>query len=165
MFGIFIFAIILLMCFTKRRDADDNLDSLVNERIQNRTEGVNKKEIINYKAISYYQLAKNIYYYEGKRITFNGKVLQVIQEEEYTFIRFSINDCNSNKYNNNMVMLCVPNNIITERILEDEYLTIKGIGNNLFTYETIWGAKETIPYIIVEEVSRKFKDFFGAFFY
>ena len=43
MFSIFIFAIILLMCFTKRRDTNDNLDSLVNERIQNRTEGIEKE--------------------------------------------------------------------------------------------------------------------------
>ena len=45
MFGIFI-AIILLMCFITfiaNTNDDDNLDSLVNERIQNRTKGIEKE--------------------------------------------------------------------------------------------------------------------------
>jgi len=87
--------------------------------------------------------------YEGTRVVFSGRVLQVCSEASsimyYSTYRLGLN---GGYYD--VVYLLIDNYGSGERILEDDWLTVYGEFDGLYTYESVSGASITIPKIKVE---------------
>ena len=104
-----------------------------------------------YKSISYNNLARYPDDYEGEKVKFSGRVVQVCSEATsalyYSTYRVAVNG----NYNS-VVYLCVDNYGSGRRILEDDWITFYGEYDGLYTYTTVMGASVTIPKIIADYI-------------
>ncbi|HBE9726644.1 TPA: toxin regulator [Clostridioides difficile] len=98
--------------------------------------------------ITYDQLARTPDDYKYKKVKFEGKVIQVIEDGDEVQIRLAVSG------NYDKVVLCSYKKSITpSRVLEDDYITIRGISAGTITYESTMGGKITIPGIAVEKIN------------
>lgn len=110
-----------------------------------------KKELASYKTYSYNELARYPDKYSGKKVKLYGKVIQVIEGEEENQYRLALND----NYDQ-IVYLGIPiEKLSKKRILEDDYLTIRGISLGTITYESTMGGMITIPAVMVNYFNIK----------
>lgn len=110
------------------------------------------KEFIkeNYGYVDYKELARNPDPYIGKSLTFSGKVIQVIEEDNETQHRIAVNgDYDS------VIYVVYPKNIVTSRILEDDYVTVYGTSAGLLSYQSTMGGKITIPALYLDRIELK----------
>lgn len=77
---------------------------------------------------------------KGKKITFNGKVLQNQKQEEFYLLRIAI-DSDYNK----VVMVGIPSSLYTKVIAENDIITVYGKNVGLTEYETVRGDTRSIP--------------------
>lgn len=99
---------------------------------------------------TYDQLARTPDDYEFTKVKFSGKVVQVIEGEGTTQIRFAVND----DYDT-IIYADIPSSLTeNNRVLEDDYLTLSGISMGLLTYESTLGGEITIPSITVDKIDR-----------
>ena len=98
--------------------------------------------------ITYKQLARTPEKYEGEKVKFSGKVLQVSEGFLGDVIRLGVNG----SYDN-VLYLNVPLGITEERILEDDYITIYGVSQGIKTYTTVLGASMSIPQVDVDKIN------------
>lgn len=103
----------------------------------------------NCKTISYKDLARNPGDYEGEYVKFSGKIVQVCYEAESIFYYSSYRLATYGGYDN-VVYIKIDNYGSGSRILEDDWITIYGKFDGLYTYETVMGSSVTIPCIVVE---------------
>ncbi|WP_125768109.1 hypothetical protein [Companilactobacillus furfuricola] len=98
--------------------------------------------------ITYDSLARTPKEYSGKKVTYNGEVVQVMEDEKLTALRIAINgDSDTIAYCN------VPTAILRDNhVLEDDQVTIFGLSSGLITYESAMGGDITIPSIIVTHI-------------
>ena len=99
--------------------------------------------------ITFDNLARTPNDYEGKRVTFRGKVVQVVESDTEVNIRLAIDD----DYNK-MIFLIYDPNIVSSRVLEDDMITIYGNSCNLYTYTSTFGEDITIPLIYVTMIEQ-----------
>ncbi|WP_273713109.1 hypothetical protein [Leuconostoc mesenteroides] len=101
-----------------------------------------EQEPTQYKTgITFDQIARTPDDYEGKKIEFTGKVLQVMEDDDYTKIRLAVDG----DYDN-VILVDVDSDIMNgSRILEDDLVTISGVSDGTTTYESTSGANITIP--------------------
>ena len=78
---------------------------------------------------------------------FSGYVLQVTEGSSEYQIRLAT----SGKYDN-VIFLSINKKLPTQRILEDDYITVKGTSKGLYTYTTVMGASKTLPLVFVEAI-------------
>ncbi|MCE0593147.1 glycosylating toxin anti-sigma factor TcdC, partial [Clostridioides difficile] len=98
--------------------------------------------------ITYDQLARTPDDYKYKKVKFEGKVIQVIEDGDEVQIRLAVSG------NYDKVVLCSYKKSITpSRVLEDDYITIRGISAGTITYESTMGGNITIPGIAVEKIN------------
>ncbi|HBE9530321.1 TPA: glycosylating toxin anti-sigma factor TcdC [Clostridioides difficile] len=98
--------------------------------------------------ITYDQLARTPDDYKYKKVKFEGKVIQVIEDGDEVQIRLAVSG------NYDKVVLCSYKKSITpSRVLEDDYITIRGISAGTITYESTMGVNITIPGIAVEKIN------------
>lgn len=99
--------------------------------------------------ITYNDLARKPDKYEYKRITFQGRVIQVIEDDDndQTQIRLATND----DYDKVMYVL-IDRNKLKVRLLEDDMIRFYGISGGLVTYESTMGGNITIPSAVAEKV-------------
>ncbi|WP_084007586.1 hypothetical protein [Leuconostoc mesenteroides] len=91
--------------------------------------------------ITFDQIARTPDDYEGKKIEFTGKVLQVMEDDDNTEIRLAVDG----DYDN-VILVDVDSDIMNgSRILEDDLVTISGVSDGTTTYESTSGANITIP--------------------
>ena len=83
----------------------------------------------------------------GEYVKFSGKVVQVMQGDDYNQYRFAVND----DYDQ-MILIEMASDLIDSNILEDDYITIEGMSFGNYTYTTVLGAEQTIPAVIVDNV-------------
>ena len=97
--------------------------------------------------ITFDNLARTPDDYKGKKVKFEGKVIQVIEGDSETQIRLAING------DYDTVIFCrVPKEKTrSTRILEDDYIHIMGVSNGLISYQSTLGGTITIPDISVDE--------------
>lgn len=111
------------------------------------------EEALGYETgITYDQLARTPDDFEGKKVKFTGKVLQVIEHtgKNFVHIRLAVDS------DYNSVLYCrYKTNIITSRILEDDIITIYGTSFGLYSYEATSGATITIPAVIIDKIDTK----------
>lgn len=97
--------------------------------------------------ITYDQLARTPDDYQGKKVKFKGKVVQVIEGTSETQLRLAVNgDYDS-------ILFCaVPKELTSStRILENDNITIMGVSNGLLSYQSTMGGTITIPSVIVND--------------
>lgn len=105
----------------------------------------------NCRSIDYDDLARTPGDYEGEYVKFRGKVVQVCYEAESALYYSSYRVATSGSYDD-VIYIKVDNYGSGTRILEDDWITIYGEYDGLYTYETVMGASRTIPCIVVEYV-------------
>ena len=131
----------------KEREAEEKRKA---EEERKAKEEAEKKEKQGYNTgITYSQLARTPDKYEGEKVKFSGKVLQVSEGLFSDVIRLGVNG----SYDN-VIYLTVPMGITEERILEDDYITIYGVSEGITTYTTVMGASVSIPSVSVDKIDR-----------
>lgn len=97
--------------------------------------------------VTYENLARTPDDYLGKKVKFNGKVIQVMEDDKETQIRLAVND----NYDT-ILYLGIPKTLTTNnRILENDEITIMGKSAGLLTYQSTMGGNITIPSVLVEK--------------
>lgn len=97
--------------------------------------------------ITYQELARTPDDYMGEKIKFSGKVIQLIEGTDEIQLRFAVND----DYDQ-MLYLAYSPNIVEQRVLEDDYLTIYGTSFGTISYESTLGGNITIPAALVDKI-------------
>ena len=99
--------------------------------------------------ITYDQLARTPDDYIGEKIKFHGTVVQVMEGDGTTQIRFAVGD----DYDT-ILYAEFDSSIVDSRILEDDKITIMGLSTGLLTYESTMGGDISIPGMSIEKVER-----------
>lgn len=97
--------------------------------------------------ITYQELARTPDDYMGEKIKFSGKVIQLIEGTDEIQLRFAVND----DYDQ-MLYLAYSPDIVDQRVLEDDYLTIYGTSFGTISYESTLGGNITIPAALVDKI-------------
>lgn len=87
--------------------------------------------------------------YMLKKVKFSGKVIQVLEDEDNTQIRLAVND----NYDT-IIYIEYESNIVSSRVLEDDYITVSGVSMGLLSYKSTMGGTITIPSVIVSKIER-----------
>lgn len=100
--------------------------------------------------ITYSQLSRNPEQYEGKKVKFRGKVVQVIEGNGNDVqIRFAVNSDYDTilfgQYNSS---------IVSSRVLEDDVITIYGSSVGTISYQSTMGGTITIPGVAIEKIDQ-----------
>lgn len=109
------------------------------------------EEALGYETgITYEQLARTPDDFKDKKIKFTGKVVQIVEGDKNINARIAVNS------DYNMILYCIWNKGITSsRILEEDIVTICGVSQGLYSYESTLGAQITIPLAKIDKVERK----------
>ena len=89
---------------------------------------------------------------EGKVGTlgkFEGKIIQVMNGTGFKQYRVAING----SYDN-IMLIEVQDEVVSETLLEDDYVYFKGESLGQYTYKTVLGAEMTVPAFEVHEITR-----------
>ncbi|WP_156876079.1 hypothetical protein [Clostridium kluyveri] len=97
--------------------------------------------------ITYEQLARTPNDFKNKKAKFSGKVIQVVEDEKENDLRLAVDG----NYDNILYIGYDPN-ITSTRILENDYVTVRGISLGIYSYESTMGAKISIPSMWVEQI-------------
>lgn len=99
--------------------------------------------------ITYDQLARTPDDYIGQKVKFYGKVLQTMEGDSEIHIRLAVDD------NYDTVLYgAYSSDLLSSRILEDDYITIYGTSLGLYSYESTMGATITIPAVWIEKIDQ-----------
>ena len=99
--------------------------------------------------ITYNQLARTPDDYIGEKVKFKGTVIQVIEGDYTTQIRFAVND----DYDT-VLFAEYDKSIVSSRILEDDFITIMGTSAGLITYESTMGGNISIPAVSIDKIDQ-----------
>lgn len=100
--------------------------------------------------LTYEDIARNPDLNSGKLLKVSGKILQVIKDTSATQYRMAI-DSDYDK----VVLIQIDNSKLSDgNILEDDVITIDGRFVKEVEYTTVMGAKQSIPYIQVDNLYR-----------
>lgn len=97
--------------------------------------------------ITYDQLARTPDDYNGKKLKFTGRVLQVIEGSGTTMLRVAT----KGRYDN-VLLVEYDSSIVTTRVLEDDKITLFGVSQGLYTYSSTGGGDITIPYVLIDQI-------------
>lgn len=101
--------------------------------------------------ITYSQLARTPDDYEGDKVMFKGTVLQIIEDSEHDYIHMRL--AVGGDYD--QILYCeYKKDIVPERILEDDVVTIYGISYGLHTYQSTIGSQITIPAVVIDKIDQ-----------
>lgn len=91
--------------------------------------------------ITYEQVARTPDDYEGKKVQFTGKVIQVIEDKSETQIRLAVDGDSDN-----IILVGFDPDILNgSRVLEDDLVTVSGTSVGTVSYKSTMGGKITIP--------------------
>lgn len=99
--------------------------------------------------ITYDQLARTPDDYILSKVKFYGKVVQVLEGDDSVTIRLAVNG----SYNQ-ILMGEYNKDIVSSRVLEDDYITIYGYSLGTISYESTMGQKITIPGISIDKIDQ-----------
>ena len=116
----------------------------VTEEVDEETPEVDPEDLSNYRTdYDIKDVERNPAEYKDELLSFEGKIIQVMEDEVFTSYRIAING----DYDR-IVYLQTFSETLEERLLEDDYVTVYGIFDDLLTYETVLGANQTVPAFI-----------------
>ena len=93
--------------------------------------------------ITFDQLARTPDDYIGKKVKFNGKVIQVMEGDGETQVRLAVNG----DYDN-VILAAWVDGTTGSRVLYDDNITISGLSGGLLTYKSTMGGEITIPQVV-----------------
>lgn len=125
--------------------ADDAQAQLDAEKQQAEAEAAKGYET----GITYQQLARTPDQYEGQKVKFTGKVVQVIEGTGTVQIRLAVND----DYDS-VLLGQYDSSIVSSRVLEDDHITIYGTSLGTVSYESVLGGTITIPAVYIEKIDQ-----------
>ncbi len=99
--------------------------------------------------ITYDNLARTPDDYNGKKVKFYGKVLQVMEGDGEIQIRLAVND----DYDT-VLLGGYDSSIVSSRVLEDDEITIYGTSIGLISYESTMGGTITIPAVYIDKIDQ-----------
>lgn len=97
--------------------------------------------------ITYDQLARTPDQYVGQKVKFTGKVVQVMEDADVNTIRLAVNG----DYDKIILGAYNPS-IVSQRVLEDDKITVYGTSQGTYTYTTVMNASLTIPSMTIDKV-------------
>lgn len=114
------------------------------ERIANELEN---RQIEYNSGITYEQISRNPDDYLGKRLTLNGKAIQVVEGDREIDVRLAVD----NNYDK-VILVAISKNMLKSRILEKDNLTVKGKFEKMYSYTSSMNVPVTVPLVIGEEI-------------
>lgn len=112
------------------------------------------ENIDGYNVISdYSEYARNPGMHEGELVRFDGQVVQVLEGIEQNVYRISYNSDSSSIF-----YVTYATSAESERILEDDLVTVFGEFQGLYTYTSTFGGEITIPYCDAEIITAKIEE-------
>lgn len=99
--------------------------------------------------ITYDNLARTPDEYEGKKVKFYGKVVQVMEEDGSVQIRLAVND----DYDT-VLLGGYDSSIVSSRVLEDDEITVYGTSIGLISYQSTMGGTITIPAVRIDKIDQ-----------
>ncbi len=84
----------------------------------------------------------------GEYTTLSGQIIQVMNGDGYTQYRLAV-DGDYDK----VVLIQIDSSKLTQNILEDDYITVKGKCTGNISYKTVLGAEQTVPSLYVDSFS------------
>lgn len=125
-----------------------SIDDYKNKKAKEEAEAKAAEEEAAYNSgITYDQLARTPDDYKGNKVTFTGKVIQVIEGNGETDLRVAV----GGDYDR-VILVAYDPKITSTRVLENDSVTIKGKSNGLYTYDSTIGGKITVPLILVDKI-------------
>lgn len=103
--------------------------------------------------IAYKKLARNPEKYEGKKLKYTGKIIQVMEDDDYTAFRIDVTKGKYGIWDDTVYVEFWGDS--KKRFLEDDIVTFYGESEGLHTYETILGSSVTIPSIEAKYITLK----------
>ena len=88
--------------------------------------------------------------WKGDKVSFSGRVLQVMNDGNTTIYRIS----SKGRYDN-VVYVTIKNSDIVTPVIEDDNVTVYGSFNENKTYTSTWGQSITIPWVNAERIIVK----------
>ncbi len=108
------------------------------------------QQAIVYEKLDYKGCSRDPDDYEGRYVSFSGKVLQIIEYDSFVCFRIA----SRGSYNDVVfVRMTIPESY--SRILEDDKVTVSGTYGGLYSYETVRGDTLTIPMVYASTVTLK----------
>jgi len=99
--------------------------------------------------ITYNQLARTPDDFNGDKVKFSGKVIQVMEGDTTTQIRLAVGD------NYDTILYGeYDSSLVKSRVLEDDQITIMGLSAGLLSYESTMGGQITIPSVLIERIEN-----------
>ncbi len=99
--------------------------------------------------ITFDQLSRKPDEYKGKKVTFRGRVFQSFDQSGQTCIMMAV-DGNYNR----IMYITMPTANMTSRVLENDYITVKGVANGIYTYESAGNGMQSVPWVKADDISR-----------
>lgn len=108
---------------------------------------------------SFDQLARTPDDYKGKKVSFTGKVIQVVEGDDETDLRVAIDG----DIDNIILVGFNPEIMNGSRVLEDDKITFYGMSLGTTTYDSTAGGKITVPLVYAAKIddSGKAPDDYG----
>lgn len=133
----------------EKKEKEEREAKLAEERKQQLAEAAEKEARGYETGITFQQLARTPDKYSTEKVKFNGEVLQIMEGDGINAIRLAV----GGDYNS--VIYCLyDSSIVSTRILEDDWITISGIADGLYSYETTRGNELTIPKVLVKKIDQ-----------
>ena len=99
--------------------------------------------------ITYDQLARTPDDYEGKKVKFRGKVIQVMEDGGKVMIRLAVNS------DYDTVLLGIYESaIVSSRVLEDDVITIYGTSGGVISYTSTMGGQVSVPSVLIDKIEQ-----------
>lgn len=147
---IIVFMGIMIISLTTEDDSPDTQNS---NSTESAIAGTSQTTIDEYKSscknYSYENLARNPDTYKDKKVKLRGEVVQVIENGKKIDLRIYMDE----EYDDTVYVTYTLKSG-EDRILEDDILMIYGTFEGLVTYETVLGAKVTVPYVEAAYIER-----------
>lgn len=127
----------------QREEFNEEYDEKMAEAREEREaeDGTDSEDLDNYRTdVDIRDIERNPDDYMNELITFEGKIIQVLEEDGVSAYRIAVND----DYDR-VVLVSTQSSSLEERLLEDDYVTVYGEFTELMTYETVMGGSRTVP--------------------
>lgn len=99
--------------------------------------------------ITYDQLSRSPNDYKEQKVKFRGVVFQSFEQGSDSIIMMAI----GGDYNSILYITC-PTSSLSTRVLENDWITVLGIANGLFTYESSGRGTLSVPWVTADSIER-----------
>lgn len=122
-------------------------DFLKAEAAKQASKQLEEKKVSYDTGITYEQLARTPDDYKDKKVKFSGKVVQVMEADNEIDLRIAVDG------NYDTILFVGYNKDLSKtRILENDYVTVRGTSLGIYSYKSAMGGKISIPSMWVDQI-------------